>query len=117
MKRLRPNVAAKGGQNESAVINEAASPRCWERIVIKMEGEAQTEQSIKAELSVFDDHSFQVTHLKAQWAEILPLNQYAGTDQTTIIFRIPQAEGWYMDFNDAFAILEVSIVKADGKKI
>src|SRR5277367_84029 len=82
-----------------------------------MEGESQTPQSIKAELSIFDDHSFQVTHLKGRWAEILPENLYEGTNQTSIMIKIPQAEGWYMDFNDAYILLDTSIVKADGTKI
>src|SRR5277367_1565563 len=82
-----------------------------------MEGESQTPQSIKAELSIFDDHSFQVTHLKGQWAEILPENLYQGTNQTSIMIKISQAEGWYMDFNDAYILLDASIVKEDGTKI
>src|SRR5277367_3796620 len=82
-----------------------------------MEGESQTPQSIKAELSIFDDHSFQVTHLKGQWAEILPENLYEGTNQTSIMIKIPQAEGWYMDFNDAYILLDASITKGDGTKI
>jgi len=81
-----------------------------------MEGESQTPQSIKAELSIFDDHSFQVTHLKGQWAEILPENLYEGTNQTSIMLKIPQAEGWYMDFNDAYILLDTTIAKEDGTK-
>src|SRR5271163_2592464 len=81
-----------------------------------MEGERQTLQSIKAELSLFDGPSFQVTHLKGQWAELLPENQYKGTEQVTIDIKIPKAEGWYLDFNDAFLLTDLSIVKDDDAK-
>ena len=82
-----------------------------------MEGERQTLQSIKSELFLFDGPSHQVTHLKGQWMQLLPENQYQGTEKTTIHIKIPQAEGWYLDFNDAYIIVDLSIVNDKGNAI
>ena len=58
-----------------------------------MKGEPQNViQTIKSELSIFDDHAFQVTHLKGQWSENHPSNIYEGSDGASIIFNIPKAE-------------------------
>jgi len=80
-----------------------------------MEGERQTPQSVKAELSIFDDHTYQVTHLKGQWRDVKPSNQYQGIEGTPLEFDIPKAAGWYLDFNDSYLIMEVAIEKFDKK--
>ena len=82
-----------------------------------MDGETSNADTIKSELGIFDDQPLQITQLKGQWLEIEPDNQYVGTDGTTIMIKIPQASGWYFDFNDAYMIIEVSIVKATGANL
>src|SRR5438477_8617014 len=74
-------------------------------------------ESVKSELSMFDGHSYQVTHLKAQWLPILPQNQYTGTDGTDIIFKIRKSPGWYLSLRDSYITVQVSIEKADGTDV
>src|SRR5437773_9238425 len=71
-------------------------------------------ESVKSELSMFDGHSYQVTHLKAQWLPILPKNQYTGTNGTDIIFKIRKSPGWYLSLRDSYITVQVSIETADG---
>src|SRR6266853_2558078 len=82
-----------------------------------MDGETSNADTIKSGLGIFDDQPLQITQLKGQWLEIEPDNQYVGTDGTTIMIKIPQASGWYFDFNDAYMIIECSIVKATGANL
>src|SRR5437773_112875 len=74
-------------------------------------------ESVKSELSMFDGHSYQVTHLKAQWLPILPQNQYTGTNGTDIIFKIRKSPGWYLSLRDSYITVQVSIEKADGTDV
>src|SRR5437773_3657421 len=74
-------------------------------------------ESVKSELSMFDGHSYQVTHLKAQWLPILPKNQYTGTNGTDIIFKIRKSPGWYLSLRDSYITVQVSIEKADGTAV
>src|SRR5205809_7795503 len=74
-------------------------------------------ESVKSELSMFDGHSYQVTHLKAQWLPILPQNQYTGTNGTDIIFKIRKSPGWYLSLRDSYVTVQVSIEKADGTDV
>src|SRR2546425_12877024 len=74
-------------------------------------------ESVKSELSMFDGHSYQVTHLKAQWLPILPQNQYTGNNGTDIIFKIRKSPGWYLSLRDSYITVQVSIEKADGRDV
>src|SRR5437773_4104498 len=71
-------------------------------------------ESVKSDLSMFDGHSYQVTHLKAQWLPILPQNQYTGNEGTDIIFKIRKSPGWYLSLRDSYVTVQVSIEKVDG---
>ena len=73
-------------------------------------------ESVKSELSMFDGHSYQVTHLKGQWLEILPINQYEGNSGCNILFKIPKSPGWYLDLRESYIIAQVGIQKADGDR-
>src|SRR5437773_8616377 len=74
-------------------------------------------ESVKSELSMFDGHSYQVTHLKAQWLPILPQNQYTGTNGTDVIFKIRKSPGWYLSLRDSYITVQVSIEKSDGTDV
>src|SRR3981189_3237367 len=73
-------------------------------------------ESVKAELAVFDDHSYQVTHLKVKWLCMKPDNVYAGCTGNAIHFLIPKPTGWYLDFNDSFMVVKLQIIKAADEK-
>ena len=73
-------------------------------------------ESVKAELAVFDDHSYQVTHLKGKWLCVKPGNVYAGCTGNAIHFLIPKATGWYLYFNDSFMVVKLQIIKAADEK-
>src|SRR5438093_10310012 len=77
-----------------------------------MDGEGPS-QAIKSELSIFDDHVFQVSQLKHQWMKISPRNIYQGYDGTNIELAIPEADGWYIDFNDSYLVVYATIIKTD----
>src|ERR1700721_575337 len=67
--------------------------------------------TVKSELSIFDGPSYQVTHVKGQYLELLPTNQYQGSDGVNILFKINGSPGWYLDFNDTYMIVEARILK------
>src|SRR5438477_11614041 len=74
-------------------------------------------ESVKSELSMFDGHSYQVTHLKAQWLPILPQNQYTGTEGTDIIFKIRKSPGWYLSLRDSYITVLVRIETSAGSDV
>jgi hypothetical protein len=78
-----------------------------------MDGAFGSGESVKQELSIFDHPSVQVTHLKAQWLEIKPHNQFTGLMGNPILINITKAQGWYLDFNDSYLELTMKIVKKD----
>ena len=47
-------------------------------------------ETVKSELAIFDAPSYQVTHVKSQWLDIYPSNQYQGDKGTAIIFKIDE---------------------------
>ena len=80
-----------------------------------MAGEPQTVmQTIKSELSIFDEPTYQTTHLKAMWSKIKPEGNYQGTSGEKVQFTMAKHEGWYYDFNDTFIIIELALTKEDG---
>ena len=74
-------------------------------------------ESVKSELAIFDGPSYQVSHIKGQWLQLFPANNYRGHEGTNIEFKIPNNPGWYLDFNDSYIIASVGIVDPDGKPI
>ena len=74
-------------------------------------------ESVKSELAMFNGPSYQVTHLRGQWLQLLPENQYQGSAGTNIQFKIPNAAGWYLDFNDSYVLVEAKIVTSDDKAV
>ena len=68
-------------------------------------------ESVKSEIAIFDGTSCQVTHTKAKWLKLAPQNQYQGTSGCNVIFKITQAPGWYIDFNDSYTFLSPSNLK------
>ena len=77
-------------------------------------GAVGTRESVKSELSFFDDHSYQVTHLRGQHLRVRPNNQYQGCDGNQIQFKIPQSTGWYLDWNDSYMVVKVRILDKDA---
>src|SRR5271154_3485500 len=74
-------------------------------------------ETVKSELSIFENQSIQVTHLKGQWLKINPNNLYKGCEGGNIEFKIPKSVGWYLDFNDSYMILKTTILDKDAKAL
>ena len=75
-----------------------------------------TPETIKSEVSVFDQPSFQVTHLKGLWLKVSPTGTYIGTNhQTGLDFHIDRAEGLYLDLNDSFIVVKFHFADANLK--
>src|ERR1700722_6289505 len=73
-------------------------------------------ESVKSELSIFDDNSMQVTHLKGKYLEIRPeQNTYQGTEGTDIDLKTPPSTAWYLNFSDSYIIVKLKLSAADGK--
>ena len=66
---------------------------------------------------MFNGPSYEVTHQNGQWLTLLPENQYQGMSGNNIIFKIPNAPGWYLDFNDTYILVEVKIMKPDDTPV
>src|SRR5271167_1647817 len=77
-------------------------------------GSFGSSETVKSELAVFNGPSYQVTHLKGQWQEFRPVNQYQGSSGSNIIFKLTQSVGWYLDFNDTYMTITAKIVNAAG---
>ena len=83
-----------------------------------MDEQGGTVETVKAELSIFDSLPYQVTHIKGDWIRQKPENNCLGWNTgTPIIFKIPKAPGLYLDFNDTFLDMEVSIELVNEDKI
>jgi hypothetical protein len=74
-------------------------------------------ETVKSELSIFDGPSYQVTHVKANYLEIAPSNQYQGTGEVDVLFKIVGAPGWYLNFQDSYMILTCKIEDDAGKAV
>src|SRR5271167_2518709 len=80
-------------------------------------GSFGSSETVKSELAIFDGPSYQTTHLKGNWLEVVPYNQYQGSSGCNIIFKLTQSPGWYLDFNDSYMTTTVKIVNAAGKDV
>src|SRR5271156_1655410 len=80
-------------------------------------GSFGSSDTVKSELAIFNGPSYQTTHLKGNWLEIVPFNQYQGSSGCNIIFKLTQSPGWYLDFNDSYMTLTLKIVDAAGKDV
>src|SRR5271156_5411957 len=98
---VEPSVGGGGGETQTPQLSTEY-------------GTSGTSESVKSELAVFDGASYQVTHIKGNWLELFPQNQYQGTSGCNIIFKIPTSAGWYLDFSDTYLILTMGIKSSTG---
>ena len=84
-----------------------------------MDSLAGTNETVKDELSIFNQPSVQVTHSKAYYDTYIPSNAFTELAQTNtgIIVTIPKMEGVYTDFNDSFIYVKFKIVTKAGTDI
>ena len=71
------------------------------------------EETIKSELDIFTQPSFQTTHLKGLWQRFTPAHTYAGhvSKDTPITIVVPKSAGMYTDLNSSFLVIQAKIVK------
>ena len=73
------------------------------------------EETIKSELDIFTQPSFQTTHLKGLWQRFTPAHTCAGhaSKDTPLTIIVPKSASIYTDLNFSFLVVGVKIVKKD----
>src|SRR5579863_3954112 len=100
---MAPNADRKRDSSETHALEPSAKSQREDY------GSFGSSETVKSELAIFDGPSYQVTHLKAQWLECSPHNQYQGSSGCNIIFKIVGSPGWYLDFNDTYMTITCAI--------